>query len=195
MSLFRCFENNQFAVILLNMTLVLDFLEAAEVSLLEKKKVLDCSIFWSLCLKKIHDPHLYWAHAWGSLPSSFCPFCNFEVTYWKPLRPPHWQNGHCRGGREGREGWALTFWFSLLPLAGSPQTLPSSSFTQHPRDCTARPDGRSLFSQQRVGWDNAPLSEIDSSWEGVYRQPAREWKQGVDWLWFPSPQWLALLQT
>ena len=44
MSLFRCFENNQFAVILLNMTLVLDFLEAAEVSLL-KKKVLDCSIF------------------------------------------------------------------------------------------------------------------------------------------------------
>ena len=45
MSLFRCFENNQFAVILLNMTLVLDFLEAAEVSLLKKKKVLDCSIF------------------------------------------------------------------------------------------------------------------------------------------------------
>ena len=38
MSLFRCFENNQFAVILLNMTLVLDFLEAAEVSLLKKKK-------------------------------------------------------------------------------------------------------------------------------------------------------------
>lgn len=37
MSLFCCFENNQFAVILLNMTLILDFLEAAEVSLLKKR--------------------------------------------------------------------------------------------------------------------------------------------------------------
>lgn len=109
----------------------------------------------------------------------------WRVTYWKPLRPPHRQNGHWRGGREGREGWALTFWFSLLPLAGSPQTLPSSSFTQHPRDCAARPDGRSLFSRKRVGWDNAPLSETDSSWEGVYCQPARGWKQG--WTGSGSP--------
>ena len=98
-----------------------------------------------------------------------------RVTYWKPLCPPHPHNGHCRGGREGREGWALTFWFSLLPLAGSPQTLPLSFFTQHHHDWAARADGRSLFSQQRVGWDSALLSEIDSSWEGVYCQPARGW--------------------
>ena len=137
----------------------------------------DCSKVWSLCLKEIHDAHLYWAHSWGSL-WSFLVLSLLQlqrVTYWKPLRPPHPQNGHCRGGREGREGWALTFWFSLLPLAGSPQTLPSSSFTQHHHDWAARADGRSLFSQQRVGWDNAPLSEIDSSWEGVYCQPARGW--------------------
>lgn len=76
MSLSPSFESNQFAVILLNMTLILDLLEAAEVSLLKKIHA-DYSKVRGSCLRKIHDPSTVSISRQPTVLILCFPFCSF----------------------------------------------------------------------------------------------------------------------
>lgn len=99
--------------------------------------------------------------------------------------PPHRQNGYSRVVGRGREGWALTFWFSLLPPAGSPQTLPS--IILHPAPQTAQLDQtEGVCFPDREWLRQCPIVWKDSSWEGVYCQPVRR-EAGGGLTWFPVP--------
>lgn len=118
----------------------------------------------------------------------------------------------CSFTKEGLNGSHCSIFISRMVVVGvtgrremdwlwHPQTFPPSSLTQHHHGWVARVDVRSLFTRVQVGWDNATLYEIDSGGKGVYCQLARggggrgEGAGGLDWLWFPSPKWLALLQA
>lgn len=150
-----------------------------------------------LGVKKIHEP--------SSLPFPLprqptvlilcCPFCDLlpQWTHFSILIRSMVMAGVAGAGE--MDGLWPSRSLSLLPPAGSPQTLPSSSLAQHHHVWAVRVDGRSLFIQLGVSQDNAALSEIDGSWGGSLLSAGKRWKQWVRWLWFSSPKGLALLRA